>query len=236
MITDTVVDDGSSGDSLGHSVSPLKPEPVAKKKRAPSPAGLQGHRLAPPETAARPPAPGRKGARSASAGAAAEGAVAQRNRGKTASRAATQLPQHELKQPEGDSAEAWLKRLVLQQKADHEYLQQLGAFVQGTAAAAQEDKLEKDTLANATLGLRREVYAIRDDQARDLPQRVDAGVRAGITALLEDRVSGIEASIEQLRQAQTHNATLPNTAADYLEQLHGVRPSEATPSWPVSSS
>ena len=211
------MEEGSSGDSLTHSVSPLKSEqPAAKKKRTPTPAGLQGHRLAPPEAASRPPVPPRKGARSSSSGAAV----------RAAGRSTTQLPQHELKKPENDSAEAWLKCLVLQQKTDHDYLQQLGVFVQDTAAAAQADKLEKETLANATLGLRREVYAIRDDQARELPQRVDAGVRAGIQALLEDRVSGIETSIEQLRQAQVHNAALQNTAADYIEQLHGVRPSE----------
>ena len=220
------VDDVSSGDSLTHSVSPLKPEPAAKKKRHPSPAGLQGHRLAPPEAAARPPAPGRKGARSASAGATAGGTAAQRSRGKAAAPATQELPQHELLKPEVDTADAWLKCLVLQQQADHLYFQQLNDFLQKAAATTQEDKLEKDALANATLGLRREVYGIRDDQARDLPQRVDAGVRAGIAALLEDRVSGVEASLEQLRQAQTHNATLQNTAADYLEQLHGVRPSE----------
>ena len=217
-ISDVNVDESS--DSLGHSVSPLKPE--VKRSRATPKTGLQGHRMAPAVSPAPRPRPRLGGARSASAG------PARANDGGT--RAGRRLPEHELVGVQGDSAEDHLKALVEQQKKDHSYFKLLTAVIQGNfddnGANDRKHDSELKSVAEANLGLRREMYGLRDQQAQELPQRVDAAVRAAYVELLEPRVLAIENALEILRTAQTHGASRDDMAAKYLEQLHGERPQE----------
>ena len=213
---------GDSSDSLGHSVSPLKPEPDGKRSRGTPKTGLQGHRLAPATSPAPRARPRLAGARSASAGPA-------RTSGSSA-RAGRRLPEHELVIAKGDGAEDHLMALVEQQKKDHAYFKQLTAIIQGNLddhdANDRKHDSELKSASEANLGLRREMYSIRDQQAQPVPQRVDAAVRAATVELLEPRALAIENALELLRAAQTHGASRDDMTAQYVEKLHGERPQE----------
>ena len=210
-----------SSDSLGHSVSPLKPE--VKRSRATPKTGLQGHRMAPATSPAPRARPRPAGARSASAVPvrAIDGST----------RAGRRLPEHELVSVQGDGAEDYLKALIEQQKKDHSYFQQLTAIIQSNlddhGANDRKHDSELKSVSEANLGLRREMYGIRDQQAQELPQRVEAAVRAANVELLEPRILAIENALEILRADQTHGASRDDMAAKYLEQLHGERPQES---------
>ena len=131
-----------------------------------------------------------------------------------------------------DTAEAHLKALILQKKVDHAYFELLRAQVQGVSDAATNQETvnaraddERETIRNTAFGLRRELFAVRDELSRDIPPRIEAVVAAAATAY-EQRLAGIEATLAQVQATFNVNAGREANVEQYLEQLHGERPAE----------
>ena len=141
------------------------------------------------------------------------------------------IPTHIVTEPEQDTAEAHLKALIAQKKVHHEYFELLRVQVQRAAdtiathevASVQADD-ERETIRNAALGLHRERFAVRDELARDIPQRVEAALTASMAAKYDQRIAGIEATVAQMQATFNVNANREANFEQYLEQLHGERP------------
>ena len=144
-----------------------------------------------------------------------------------------ELPDHFFVQTTASSPNAQLAALVQQQVLDHEYMNKMGVIVRHLAMELDNGKAEAQGGRDATLLLRKELFAVRGTLSSDSISWMDSELKQALLKMQAElskqashKLSSLEESVAGLTASSTASTECMRRMALYLEELDGARPQE----------